>query len=50
MSSIAARRCTFLARRHTQLGELPEGLSLLKQCPSLEEGFDPTTVPVRSKN
>jgi len=31
----------FLARRHTQLGELQQALSLLEQCVALEEGFEP---------
>jgi hypothetical protein len=35
----------FLARRHAQLGELPEALALLKQCLSLDEGFDPSNSP-----
>jgi hypothetical protein len=35
----------FLARRYVQFGDLQKGLSLLKECNSLDEGFDPSGLP-----
>jgi len=34
-----------LAERYARLGEFPGALSLLKECVSLDEGFDPTDSP-----
>jgi hypothetical protein len=34
-----------LARRYAQSGDLEKALSLLKECNSLDEGFDPSGSP-----